>query len=141
MKLFHQIRAASHGAAEGFFAPPSGNFRVVAGEQYFRDIPIAIFCRFRVLRAFQKRLGKGIARRACRITQDARHHTRHGVNHDHRAQLAARQDVIADGNELVSQMVFDASIHAFVMTAKKDDVIVIAIQRFRFFLREGHTGG
>ncbi len=32
MKLFQQIRAASHGAAEGFFAPPSGDFRMVAGK-------------------------------------------------------------------------------------------------------------
>jgi len=59
------------------------------------------------------------------LADDAGHEARDGIKHDHGRKFAAGQDVVADGDFLVHQMVGDALVDAFVTAADEHQPVVL----------------
>ena len=125
------------GAAERFFSPPPGDIGVMAGEEHFRHMPAPVFHGTGVLGVLEDGLVEGVAGGAPCVAQDAGHHAGHRVSDDHGAQLAAGQDVVANGDEFVCQMFFHPVVYPFIVPADEHQMVIVPVELFRLVLGEG----
>ena len=73
--------------------------------------------RLGVLRIFQERRIERIVSGPGSCAEDSGNHAGYGIGNGHSRQFTASEDVVADGNGLIGQILFDAVIDAFVMAA------------------------
>lgn len=112
---------------------------MVAGEEHVGHAPAPEVGGLCVLGVLEDGLVEGVACGASRIAEDPRHHAGDGVGDDHGAEFAAGQYVVADGDEFVGEVFFHAVVHAFVVAADEDEVVVVAVELLGFVLGEGHA--
>ena len=73
-----------------------------------------------VLGVFEERLGEGVPTRRSRIAQDSGNETGNGVHDDHGSQFSAAQDVVSDGNLVVTEVLGHPFINPFIPSADED---------------------
>lgn len=107
--------------------PPAFNRLVVTRKQYLGNFQAAVLTRPSVLRVFQPTipLGKGIVHAAFFVTEYAGRQPHYGVNHDHRADFAAVEDVIADRNFIGLKEIDHPLIETFITPAEEDQPLVL----------------
>ena len=91
----------------------------VAAEEHVGDGPAAVFGGAGVLGVFEQAVherllagGGGVAEGAGEVAGD-------GFDEHHRGELAARQDVVANGDLAVGAMLDEAFVHALVSSATR----------------------
>src|SRR5512136_1002276 len=104
-------------AAERFVPPPYGDLTVVAGKQNVRHAPAAEFWWTGIVRPLEQSRSVRVLCGRRRLPQYARDEACHGVDKDHGGNLPAGQHIISDGNLVGRQMLADALVHAFIVTA------------------------
>jgi len=117
-----QVRANAARLLECLLVTPGGDGGVVAAEENVGDAPAAIFDRAGVLRTFDEAAGKAVVGRALGIAENAGEEADDGVGDDGGGESAIREDVIADGNFVIHEMVDDALVEALVVAAEEDEV-------------------
>src|SRR4051794_22715379 len=101
-------------------APPAGDRGVVAAEQDVGDGVPPELPGAGVLRVFQAPVGaERLILRAGRIAQHAGDQPHHRVDDDHGRDLAPREDIVADGQQLGPQDVEDPLVEPLVPAAEQ----------------------
>ena len=95
---------------------------MVSGEENIGNFPAAELGWPGVLRRFEQTLGEAVIDRRLLVAQDAGKQPDDRVNENNRGDRAIRQDVIADRNLHIDQMLDDAVVDPFVMTANDDEM-------------------
>ena len=76
----------------------------------------------RVLRELQQSAGKAVVGRAVFVAEHAGDQPHHSIRDDRSGERAVGEDVIADADFLIDEVVDDALIDAFVMTAEENEM-------------------
>ena len=97
---------------------------MIAAEQHVGHSQAAVFARTGVLRVFQQAGGKALVLAGFVAAQHAGNEPRHRVDDDQRAQLAAGEHIIADGNLLIDHQIDRPLIHALIVAAQKQQFAV-----------------
>src|SRR4029077_7378256 len=109
----------------GLLATPLLHLGVIPREQDLGDLPAAVAGRPGVVRVFGRplqRLAVGLLHGALGIAEGARQLAQHCVRDHHRGQLAAGEDVAADRDRLVGEVLGDALIEALVAPTEQRDM-------------------
>ena len=117
-----------------------GDRGVVAAEQDIGDAPAAEFDRAGVLGEFEEAGGVAVVGGALVVAEDAGEEAGDGVDDDGGGEGAVGEDVVADGKLAVDEVVDDALIDAFIVTAEEDEMRHLR-QLFGDALGEGTAGG
>ena len=102
--------------------PPLTNALMMAGEQDLGHRPAAPLRGARVVRVLRRaleRLAEGLLQRGVGVAERARKLAQHGVEHDHRGELAAGQHVATDRDLVAAEVVDDPLVEALVAAAQK----------------------
>ena len=89
-----------------------------------------------ILRVLEPARPMALAGVALGVRQHARHHAADTVRDDHRAELAAREHKVADGQLLVHARLDEALIHALIMAADEHELVIVGLELARLRLRE-----
>src|SRR6266571_2682624 len=91
-------------AEQGMLPAPASYGGVVAGEKDGRYFPPAVNGGACVVRVFQQTLLKRIVLVGLLRAEDAGHQTSHDIDEDHRRQLTAGKDIIADADFVIDEV-------------------------------------
>ena len=94
---------------------------MISGEQHFRDAPAPVFDGSGVLGKLQEPARKAVVGRALRVSQHAGKKADHSVGENGGRERAIGQDVIADGDFIIDEVIDDPLIDAFVVAAEHDE--------------------
>src|SRR5450759_2488410 len=108
-----QVRAALQGATLGLEVAPPGDLGVVAGAQDGRHLPTPVLGWAGVLGLFEEAAGERFVGVRGVVAEHAGDQSGDGLDDDERSGLAAGEDVVADGELAVAEMVGDALVDAF----------------------------
>ena len=117
-----EIRAVGAGAGYGLVELPFLDGLVVAGEEYGRHLQAAKDIRLGVGGGFQQAVGKGFVLAAAGIPQGAGEEAGNGIYNDHGGDGSVGEDVVADGELEIHQLLYHAVVHPLIVTAD-DDVV------------------
>ena len=117
-----------------------GDRGVVAAEQDIGDAPAAEFDGAGVLGEFEEAGGVAVVGGALVVAEDAGEEAGNGVDNDGGGEGAVGEDVVADGKLAVDEVVDDALIDAFIVTAEEDEMRHLR-QLLGDALGEGPAGG
>ena len=141
VKPGEQVRPPGHGALVALLLPPGSHLAVVPGEQDLRHCPVVPHGGAGVLGVLQQAVPVGLLLEALLVRQDAGHHAAHGVAHCHGGDLPAGEDEVAHGDLLVHALVQKPLVHALVVAAHQDQVVVALFQLPGHRLGEGPAAG
>ncbi len=110
---------------------------MVSAEQHLRHGAALPDLGARVLRIFEQAVPVALTGVALLVREDARHHAADAVRHGHGRDLAAREHEVAEGYLLVYALLDEALVHALVVAAYEDKVVVIPAQALGLLLVEG----
>src|SRR4051812_42480485 len=102
--------------------PPLAHLAVVARQQDLRHgvaVPVVRPRVVRVLRGALERVAERLLDRAVLVPERPRQLAQHGVRHGHRRQLASRQHVVADRDDVGCQLLVHALVEALVAPAQQ----------------------
>ena len=134
--LFKHIRTFGLCADELLLAAPVGDLCMVAIQEHFRHVEALPFFRAGVLRVFQKPVPMAFFGIALLIGEDTRHETADGICDRHGSNLATGKDKITKGELFIHAGFNKALVHAFIMAADKDEMVIITIEAFSRLLCE-----
>jgi hypothetical protein len=98
---------------------------MVSGEQNLRHSPTAEGFRPRVVRIVEESGRKRILNGAPGISEDAWNKANDRVREDQRGKRAICEDIVADGDFLVDEMIPHTLVHAFIVTANEDQMVFL----------------
>ena len=115
-----EVGAAFTSTGDTLFALPAFDVGMVAAQQNRGHWPAVVFGRPGVLRVLEEAIGEGLLLGRSFIAERARDVPGDSIDEDHRRELAAGKDVIADRDFPVDTVVDEALIDAFVAAADED---------------------
>ena len=131
-----EVRALYERAFQTLPRAPRFNFGVIAATQHLGHGAPLPRLGAGILRVLEPARPMALAGVALGVRQHARHHAADAVRDDHRAELAAGEHKVADGELLVHARLDEALIHALIMTADEHELIIIGLELARLRLRE-----
>ena len=139
--LLEQVGPPLLGAFEGLLAAPLGDLGVVAGQEDLRDLS----CRERPPDACTggtpaEAFAEGIVLGGLLVAQRPGQQPDHRVDDDHGGQLAAVEDVVANGDLLGLQADPDAFVEALVSAGDQDQALLAARSRALAWLKRSPCG-
>ena len=114
---------------------------MVAGEQDVGDAPASKIRGTGVLRAFEEALRERVLSGGIFVAEDAWNEAGHGIDEYGGGDCAIGQNVIANGDLFVNEMVDDSLIDAFIMAAQQDEVASRGGEAGGYGVAETATGG
>ncbi len=111
-------------AGEGLLILPGGDLLRVAGEEDFGNFPAVEFGGTGIDGRGQETVLEGVGKGARLVAQGPGKEPHHGVGDDGRRELTAREDVVANRDFTCYQMLADAMVDAFVVTAEYHQVLL-----------------
>src|SRR5712691_8653661 len=96
-----ELRPPEPGAAERLLQPPALDLRMVAREKHRRHRLARVRFRPRVLRAVEQPVHERVLLGRQPVPERTGQLPHHGIDHDHRRELAAREHIVADRQLLV----------------------------------------
>ena len=102
---------------------------MVAGAQNLRHRQPVPVVGPRVLRVLEKAGPVALVGEADLISQHARDQARDGVDDRHGRDLAAREHEIAHGDLFVDTFVEKALVHALIVAADEDEIVIVRLRR------------
>ena len=133
----------SAGALEALLLLPLLDLGVVAAEEDLGDGPAAVVGGAGVLGVLEQTVRERLLPGGGVVAEGAGEVAGDGLDEDHRGELAARQDVVADRDLAVDAMFDEALVDAFVTAGDKDEAGVggeVAHERRRSAARPGGRG-
>ncbi len=95
---------------------------MVAAEQDIGHTPAVKLDRAGVLRSFDEAAGETVVGRAIGVAQHSRQEAYDGIDENSGGECTVRENVISDGDLIVHEMIDDALIDPFIMTAQHDEM-------------------
>lgn len=95
---------------------------MVAAEQDFGDFPTLVFGGAGVVGVVEQVGREGILLGGLLVAQHAGDETHYGICDHEGGENSAGQDIIPDGNFIIDEVVGDALVDAFVVTAEKNEI-------------------
>ncbi len=95
---------------------------MVSSEENLRHFPAFVIRRAGVVGVVEETVGKGILLRGLVIAEHAGQEAHHGIGDNQRGKHAAGEDVVADGNLVIDQVVRHALVDALVVAAEQNEV-------------------
>ena len=102
--------------------PPFLNRRMVAAEQDFGDLPAFVFGGAGVVRMVEDPGGKRILLGRLLVAKDAGDEPHDGIRNDQCGQHPAGENIVADGNFVIDEVIRHALVDAFIVAAEKNEV-------------------
>jgi len=99
---------------------------MVAGEKDFRDFPILERFWTSVVGMIKRTGGERFLDGRFVISKNTRDQPHNGICEDESGQDATRENIVANGNLLIHEVVAHALIYAFVVPAQKDEMRLVA---------------
>ena len=123
------------------FAPPPGlDVRVHAVQQHLRHLHPPELRRAGVLGVLQQAHGEALVLAGLLAAQHAGDQPRHRVHRHQRAQLAAGEHVVADGQLLVDAQIQRPLVHALVVAAEEEQGIALRVLLDNFLVQRPAPG-
>ena len=95
---------------------------MVAAEEDTGDFPALVVGGAGVVGMVEEAVSEGILLRGVAVAQDAGDQAHDSIGEDERRQHAAGEDIVANGNFVIDEVVGDALVDAFVVAAKEDEI-------------------
>ena len=114
---------------------------MMAAQQYGRHLAAVPLLRPGVLGILQKAVPMAFLGVATLLRQHTGHHTAQAVRHRHGGDLAAGQHEIAQRQFLVHALLQEPLVHALIVAANQDQVVVLLLQLAGHLLVEGAAAG
>ena len=121
--LYKEVRSIFARAPLGFAAAPGGDLGVMPGEKDIRNFPAAKLRRARVLRRFEQPAAETVLTGRLFVPENAWNQPDDRIDKDDSGDRTVGQNVIANRNLGVDQVLDDAMIDALVVTAENDEMI------------------
>jgi hypothetical protein len=136
--ILHKIGAFLFGSKAALLLFPEALFFMVAVYEHLGNLESLKNTGARILSVLKQSVLQALLGIAFRRRQNSVNESRDRVNNDSRRQLTARKNVVADGKLLIDLELDNTLVDALIVTAKKDEVVVI-FEFLGFFLVEKRT--